>query len=196
MYVFKRIFRFHHKHTTCMLLHLYTNCRICIYKLPDSWNDSQCFFFQQGIVCSRSDVSLLLSQSHERIASAKRSVAKLVSFLLDLVTFQTNSPVNLSYHEATSEKSSDFFWSLGGCLALTPRQFRDKVVWKYAPSTPVHVLNKQRAAAGPPQTQNTPSVSLCVAMRRCQSISRFTTLGDCERNRTCSSWLHKAQSFE
>lgn len=115
--------------TFMLNLHLRTACNlwtpgICVWNLWHSADTNRFtntgVFFQQGIVCNQSDVSLPFSQSHGRTATAWSSAANLVTLALALATFQTLS-------KAKHEKSSDFFWSLQplvGNLQQCPKTFK------------------------------------------------------------------------
>lgn len=64
----------------------YVCCYIYMQSVPP---DAHQFIFPQGIVHSQSDVLLLFSPSHERIATARSSGANLATLWLNLATFQT-----------------------------------------------------------------------------------------------------------
>lgn len=68
-------------------------CYIYMQTIPP---DAHPFSFQQGIVRSQSDVFLLFSPSHERIATARSCGANLATLWLDLATFQTPSAALMS----------------------------------------------------------------------------------------------------
>lgn len=76
--------------------------------------DAHQFIFPRGTVRSQSDVFLLFSPSHERIATARSSGANLATLWLDLATFQTPSATLMSsrgcHEPAPVSKQSAAAW--------------------------------------------------------------------------------------
>lgn len=81
------------KSNETLMKNIYVCCYIYMQTVPP---DAHQFIFQQGIVRSQSDVFLLFSPSHDRIATARSSGANLATLWLDLATFQTPSATLMS----------------------------------------------------------------------------------------------------